>query len=100
MYIIPTNYSDFDKSYLSIKDCTITIDISESIANIKVNETFVNPYNKIIEGLFLFPLPQKGIISNFSMIINKKQVQGKILSKNEARSLYEELAEKIIDLHF
>ena len=45
-------------------------------------------------GTYIFPLPDDAAISNFSMYVDGKKMEGRILSREEARRIYEETVRK------
>ena len=86
-----------DKTYLSVESYNANIKVSENITHVSIDEIFVNPYNKQVEGTFLFPLPQGASVNKFSMVIGGKLIQGKIFEKNEARRMYEKIVRLLVD---
>ncbi len=83
--------------YLTLKDHKVDINIQNNIGQVKVDETFYNPYDFQIEGEYIFPLPKGALPSKFSLVINGKEVQGKVLERDEARRIYESIVRRMRD---
>ncbi len=86
-----------ERAYLPLINYRVNLMVKENVAHIKIDEIFVNPYERQVEGVFLLPLPQGASVNNFSMEVNGKIVKGKIYEKEEARRLYEEIVRKLVD---
>jgi Ca-activated chloride channel family protein len=76
--------------YLTVKYHRVTVTITDQVAQTKVDQVFVNDYTRDLEGTYIFPLPEDATISNFVMYVDGKKMDGKILTKEEARRIYEE----------
>ncbi len=76
--------------YLSVKYHRVEVSIRDQVALTKVDQVFVNDYNVDLEGTYIFPLPEDAAISNFSMYVDGKKWEGKLLTKEEARRIYED----------
>jgi Ca-activated chloride channel family protein len=74
---------------LEIKDQKIKVTINNGIAVTKIDQTFVNTENRIVEALYTFPVPEGGSVSNFSMWIDGKEMIGEVVEKQRAREIYE-----------
>ncbi len=86
-----------DSKYLSVDSYRASIKVVENVAYIIIDEVFVNPYNRQIEGVFLFPLPQGASINNFTFTLNGKEIRGKIYEKDKARNIYEDIVRRLVD---
>ncbi|MEW6737638.1 MAG: VIT domain-containing protein, partial [Acidobacteriota bacterium] len=67
----------------------VTVDIRDQIARTQVEESFINTTDRILEGVFYFPLPQDASISGFAMWIGDEMVEAEIVEKQRAREIYE-----------
>ncbi|MDR3613263.1 MAG: VWA domain-containing protein [Candidatus Obscuribacterales bacterium] len=75
----------------------IKVDVSEQVAKTYVSQTFANDTDRDMAGTFLFPLPEDTTFSSFSLHIDDKPVEGKILEAKEARQEYEAIVRKLVD---
>lgn len=81
--------------YLDAQD--IKVDIFDQVAKTYIKQTFKNDTDKVLSGTYLFPLPDDATFSSFSLHIDGKPVEGKILEKAEATAQYEAIVRKMID---
>ena len=61
------------------------------IATISVEQVFRNDGGQTAEGVYVFPLPTDGAVSDFQMTVNGQTLEGKLLDKEDARRLYEQI---------
>lgn len=76
---------------LSIKYHHVDIQIDNQVAQTTVDQVFINNYHRDIEGTYIFPIPQDASISKFSMFMGGEEVRGKILDREEARRIYQDI---------
>ncbi len=78
-------------TYLSVKNHNVTVTIENQVARTHVDETFLNDSAYQLEGTYIFPLPDDATISDFAMWVDGKKLEGKVLDKNQARQIYEDI---------
>ncbi|MEW5718936.1 MAG: VIT domain-containing protein [Chloroflexota bacterium] len=78
-------------TYLAVKNHNVTVTIDNQIARTRVDQTFLNDSTYALEGTYIFPLPEDAAISDFSMWVDGKKLEGRVLDKNEARQIYESI---------
>lgn len=78
-------------SALEIKYHRVNVSIKDQVAFTRVDQVFYNPNSFPIEGIYVFPFPEEAAISAFSMYVDGKKLEGKLLKKEEARRLYEQI---------
>ncbi len=79
---------------LSIKYHHVDIKIDNQVAQTTVDQVFVNNYHRDIEGTYIFPIPKDASISKFSMFVRGEEIKGKILDKDEARKIYQDIVRR------
>ncbi len=82
---------------LSVKYHRVKVSILGQVAKTTIDQVFINHYSKDIEGAYIFPLPKDASISEFSMYIGDKKVDGEILDRNQARRVYEDIVRRMKD---
>lgn len=82
---------------LYLQSESIKVDINNQVAKTYITQTFYNPTDRNLAGTYLFPLPEDTTFSSFSLHIDGKPVEGKILEANEARQQYEEIVRRMVD---
>ena len=82
---------------LSVRSQKITMQVSSGALKVDVEQVFYNPNSVPMEGTYLFPLPAGAAVSGFRMLIDREPVEGKILSVDEARRVYESYVRRNVD---
>jgi Ca-activated chloride channel homolog len=75
----------------------VTVAITDLVAVTSVDEEFVNPGDRRLEGTYIFPLPDGAHIDRFSMDIDGTMHDAELLPADKARALYEEIVRKALD---
>lgn len=78
------------RSY-EIREVAIDARVRDQVAEVQVSQTFHNPGSVQIESEFLFPLPEDGAVQNFVLLVDGRELPGRLLNKDEARRIYEEI---------
>ncbi len=80
--------------YLTIKYHRVTVTIEDQVATTHVEQVFVNESRREVEGTYIFPLPEEAAISEFSMWVDGEKIEGKVLARDEARRIYEDIVRR------
>lgn len=68
--------------------------LSDQVARVQVSQVFENTGSVQLEATFMFPLPYDGAIDQLTLLVDGKEYEAKLLSKDEARRRYEEIVRK------
>jgi Ca-activated chloride channel homolog len=68
------------------------IAVTGTIVRATVRQHFVNPSSAWLEGVYVFPLPERSAVDKLSMEIGDRRVTGEIKEKQEAKRIYETAA--------
>lgn len=71
----------------------VVIDISGEIARVNIRQRFRNPSDVWMEGVYVFPLPERSAVDRLTMRIGAREIEGEILEKQEAERVYREAAD-------
>jgi Ca-activated chloride channel family protein len=82
---------------LTVKYHRVSIDILNQVARTSIDQVFINNHSRDIEGIFIFPLPEDAAISEFSMYVGDKKIDGEILDRDKARQVYEDIVRRLRD---
>lgn len=74
---------------LEIIEQDVHVTINNGIAVTQIDQVFLNTENRIVEALYTFPVPNGASVSNFTMIINGKEMIGEVVEKQRAREIYD-----------
>ncbi len=78
-------------SPVTVDSHTIDATISGPVATVRVTQLFHNGSDRVQEGAFIFPMPEDAAISDFQMTVDGQVLEGKLLKKEDARRIYEEI---------
>ena len=73
-------------------DADIEIDVNGLVARARVTQTFRNPTDLWMEGVYVFPLPETAAVDRLRMRIGDRVVEGRIEERQVAEALYEAAA--------
>ncbi len=79
---------------LAVENQRIDVAIEAGVATTKVEQTFHNPNGVGLEGTYLFPIPESASVTKFSMTVNGKTMEGELMSKEDARRIYESIVRR------
>ena len=82
---------------LELKEQVVDVTINNGIAVTRVEQTFTNTEDRVVEALYTFPVPNGASVSNFSMWINGKEMIGEVVEKEQARRIYNNYKRRNID---
>ena len=75
----------------------VDVTIEDQVATTHVEQLFVNNNDWMLEGTYLFPLPPGATVSQLTMWIDGQPIEAKILQKEEARQIYDEIVRQLRD---
>ncbi len=82
---------------LEVRYQRIYADVTDGVAVVEVKQTFRNPLRHLVEGQYVFPLPEGAAVGDFEMKVNGKVMKGEVLDKDAARRTYEEIVRRTRD---
>jgi len=74
-----------------VREVALDARVRDQMAEVQVSQTFHNPGSFVLESEYLFPLPEDGGIQNFVLLVEGKELPGRIMAKEEARRIYEDI---------
>ena len=81
-------------SSYKIEALEVNAALDDQVARVQVSQTFQNTGSVPMEVSFMFPLPYDGAIDQLTLLVDGKEYQAKLLSKEDARKRYEEIVRK------
>lgn len=94
-FIIPVRPPDMIRvPPLSITYHRVEVDITDGAARTRIDQVFLNEFHRDLEGLYIFPIPEEASISQFSMWVEGERIDGRILDRDEARRIYEDIVRR------
>ena len=72
-----------------LRELSIDTAIRSQVATTQVTQVFQNTGSVQIEASFIFPLPYDGAVERMTFLVDGKEYEAKLLSRDEARRIYE-----------
>ncbi|MFT4927693.1 MAG: Ca-activated chloride channel family protein [Phenylobacterium sp.] len=66
----------------------VTMKITGLIARVTVKQTFTNPNQQWLDGVYTFPLPELAAVDHLNLIIGERIIEGQIKEKHQARQIF------------
>jgi len=82
---------------LAVKYHHVNVMIDDQYAETSIDQVFRNEFSRDLEGTYLFPIPEEASISEFSMFVDNEKLDGKVLEKDKARQIYEDIVRQLRD---
>jgi Ca-activated chloride channel family protein len=79
---------------LPIKSIKIDTKIASQVATTHVEQIFRNDTDAILEGIYLFPIPEQASITEFAIWEGDRRLVGEVRSREEARRIYDEIVRR------
>ena len=77
----------------------IEAEVDGSVATVSVTQVLRNDGGQTAEGIYVFPLPKDAAVSDFQMTVDGETLEGKLLTREEARRIYEQIVRRQRQLH-
>lgn len=83
--------------FYSVKYHRVWVDIQDQVVTTTVEQAFINETDRSIEVQYIFPLHRDAQVNKFSLIVDDREIAGKILGKDEARRIYQDIVRQMRD---
>ncbi|MBT6279505.1 MAG: marine proteobacterial sortase target protein, partial [Candidatus Thioglobus sp.] len=70
-------------------DTEVQMDVTGTINRVKLEQSFTNPSNDWVEGVYVFPLPTDSAVDHLTMYVGNKTIEGQIKERKEAKKIYD-----------
>ena len=95
--LIPGGSSTPDPQVLSLDQMAVDIRIDNQDARVAIRQVFASHRPNVLEGEYLFSMPNRATLSDFAVWDGVTRIPGVILERRRAEELYESLKQQQID---
>jgi uncharacterized protein YegL len=81
----------------SVASIFVDVEIERQVATTTIEQVFHNEADRVLEGMYLFPIPEAASISKFTMWMNGEEVEGEVVEAKKARQIYEDIVRRLRD---
>ncbi len=78
----------------SVKYHHVRITVRDQVASVHIDQAFVNNGGRDLEVEYFFPIPPGAAIKGLTMVVDGKELTGKLMKADEARKIYEDIVRK------
>ena len=68
----------------------VEVQVPGTMLHATVRQQFMNPSKKWLEGIYLFPLPERSAVERLRMQVGDRVIEGEIQEKEAAKQTYEQ----------
>ncbi len=81
-------------SAYAIRSVDVQASIKDQAAKVQISQVFRNTGSATLEAQFMFPMPENAAISGLTLLVDGRELTGRLLKKDEARGIYEEIVRR------
>ena len=81
-------------SAYQIRAVDVQADVNNQAAKVRMSQVFENTGEVTVETQFLFPIPEDAAVSDLTLLYDGKELPGRLLNKDDARRVYEEIVRR------
>lgn len=75
---------------IQIQDHQVKITINNGFAQTEVLQSFYNPNDKDLEAIYTFPLPRSASLSEVTLTMGEREIEGEVIERGQAETIYED----------
>jgi Ca-activated chloride channel family protein len=78
-------------SVYKVRSVDMNVTVKDQIATVQLSQVFQNVGSQVLEAQLLFPMPENAAVSQLTLLVDGKELAGKLMKKEEARAIYESI---------
>jgi len=86
--------SEGEPTGFSLTGTRVRARVSEFVARVRVEQTFSNPYERAIEAVYMFPLPDDAAVYAMELRVGDRVIRGQIRERSQAVREYRSARER------
>lgn len=84
---VPNPDGSLDRFVLDKTD--VNAQITGNLSRVTVEQTFTNPFDRPLEAVYVFPLPDSAAVDDMEIRIGDRVIKGDLKTRDEAKEIYE-----------
>jgi Ca-activated chloride channel family protein len=82
--------SDGQQQTFPLQHTEVMARVTGNVSRVEVTQTFTNPFNKPLEAVYVFPLPDEAAVDDMEIRVGDRIIRGLIKKRQEAKKIYEQ----------
>jgi Ca-activated chloride channel homolog len=78
----------------TLESTDVKAEASAGYVSVVVTQTFRNPFDLPLEGIYRFPLPHQAAVDRVALIVGGRLIEAEIQAREKARAVYEQAKEE------
>lgn len=80
-----------------LKSLDVRANIVDQVARVQIAQTFLNTGSQPLEARFIFPVPADAAIDQLTLMVDGKELSGRLLKAGDAKQIYEDIVRRSQD---
>lgn len=76
---------------IAVQSHRVTAEVTDGLARTTLRQTFVNPHDRMLEAIYLFPLPEGAALVDVAMEVGGQRLEGLLAERRTARKIYDDI---------
>ena len=77
-----------------IRSVDVQATVRDQTAQVQISQIFQNTGSTTLEAQLIFPVPENAALSGLTLLVDGRELTGKLLKKEDARRIYEEIVRR------
>ena len=77
-----------------VKSVDVNVSIKDQAAKVQLSQVFQNTSSVTVEAQLVFPVPENAAITGLTLMVDGKELTGKLMKKEEAKQTYEAIVRR------
>jgi Ca-activated chloride channel family protein len=74
---------------IEVESHRVEVVIEDGLARTTLRQTFINPHPRVLEALYLFPLPRDAALCGLALEVDGQRLEGLLVERKKAREVYD-----------
>jgi len=76
---------------IHVRSHRVVAEVTDGLARTTLRQTFVNPGDRAVEAIYLFPLPEGAALTDVAMEVGGQRLEGLLAERQKARRIYDQI---------
>jgi Ca-activated chloride channel family protein len=82
-------YDNKSEKAFTLQHTEVMARVTGNVSRVEVTQTFSNPFDKPLEAVYIFPLPDEAAVDDMEIRVGNRIIRSTIKKRDEAKQIYE-----------